>query len=110
MGLTTATGVVYVFSMGLLLVLLGVPLYIIIRLQVDKKFTEKFYDRIAPVWDRMFRVWYGAADAERIVKTLKINKESNVLDFGCGSGTTTTALAEKAKNEIAVDLSEKIGR
>ena len=107
MWLTTATGAVYVFSMGLLLVLLGVPLYIIIRLQVDKKFTEKFYDRIAPVWDRMFRVWYGAADAERIVKTLKINKESNVLDFGCGSGTTTTALAEKAKNVIAVDLSEK---
>ena len=30
-----------------------------------------------------------------------------MLDFGCGSGTTTLALAEHAKNVVAVDLSEK---
>ena len=104
--LTTSAGAVYVFVMGVILVLLGIPLYVIIRLQVDKKFTEKFYDRIAPVWDRMFRVWYGGGDARKIVKYLKISGK-NVLDFGCGSGTTTLALAEHAKNVVAVDLSEK---
>jgi ubiquinone/menaquinone biosynthesis C-methylase UbiE len=104
--LTTETGALSVFGMGLILIILGIPLYTVIRLQTDKKFTEKFYDRIAPVWDRLFRIWYSEGDARRIVKHLKLNRGSNVLDFGCGSGTTTIALAEKAKNVVAVDLSE----
>ncbi len=105
--LTNAAGAFYVFSMGVLLIVLGAPLYIIIRLSTDKKFTEHFYDRLSPVWDRTFRIWYNDDDARRIVNHLNISGKANVLDFGCGSGTTTLALAKSTKgNVIALDLSE----
>ncbi len=105
--LTTVSDAIYVFAMGIILIVLGFPLYIIIRLQTDKKFTENFYDRISFFWDKSFKIWYGTKDADLVVEKLRLNKNSNVLDFGCGSGNTTLAIARKAKNVIAVDLSEK---
>lgn len=107
--LTQAAGAVYVFAMGIFLILLGIPLYIAIRLSTDRQFTEKFYDRIAFLWDRLFHIWYGEKEAVRILGYLNLKENSRVLDFGCGSGNTTLFISRKLRKGtvIAVDLSEK---
>lgn len=107
--LTEVSGAVYIFAMGIFLIILGLPLYVLIRLSVDKKFTENFYDRIAFFWDRFFHIWYGEKEASRIVNFLKLKENSKALDFGCGSGNTTLFISRKLKKGtvIAVDLSEK---
>jgi len=107
--ITEVTGAVYIFSMGIFLVVLGLPLYAMMRLSVDKKFTEKFYDRIAFLWDRFFHIWYGEREASRIIRFLKLRDNSKVLDFGCGSGNTTLFISRRLRRGmvVAVDLSEK---
>lgn len=107
--LTQVSGAIYIFAMGMLLIILGIPLYVVIRLQTDKKFIEKFYDRIAFLWDKLFHIWYGEKEAERIVRYLKLKDNSTVLDFGCGSGNTTVAISKKVRSGkvVAIDLSEK---
>ncbi len=107
--LTEVTGAVYVFAMGVFLILLGIPLYIAIRLSVDSKFTEKFYDRIAFLWDGLFHIWYGEKEAAKIINHLRLKENSKALDFGCGSGNTTLFISQKLKSGtvVAVDLSEK---
>ncbi len=109
MWLTQVNDAVYVFLMGVILVFIGAPLYIVIRLQTDKKFVERFYDKISFIWDSAFKVWFGRDETERIMKHLRLKKKSTVLDFGCGSGNTTLALSEAASdgNVVAVDVSRK---
>jgi len=107
--ITEVTGAAYIFAMGIFLILLGLPLYIAIRLSVDKQFTERFYDRIAFFWDKTFRIWYTEKEAEKILKHLRLKNYHVVLDFGCGSGNTTLAVSQQVKNGtvVAVDLSQK---
>ncbi len=100
---------IYIFVMGIILVIIGFPLYALIRLQTDKKFVEKFYDSISFLWDSLFHVWYGEKEAKNIIRHLKLRDDSKVLDFGCGSGNTTVEISKRATKGkiIAVDLSEK---
>lgn len=96
--------------MSLFLLSFGIPLYFIIKLQTDKKFIEKFYDRISWLWDKTFPIWYGREETDKVVKRIKIREGMNVLDFGCGSGITTLELAKRIGEDgkiVAVDLSEK---
>jgi len=98
-----------VFLLGIILAMIGMPLYILIKLQTDERFTEKFFDRLSLFWDKTFPLWYGKSDVARVVSKLNIQKKSVVLDFGCGSGITTVALAKKASQGliVGVDISEK---
>ncbi len=107
--LTQVSYAAQLLLMALLLIVIGFPLYIMIRLQTDKEFVERFYDRIAFLWDKLFHIWYGEKEAEKIVQRLGLREDSNVLDFGCGSGNTTVAISKKITRGkiIAVDLSEK---
>ncbi len=107
--MTEVSYAIYVLAMGLILIVVGFPLYILIRLQTDRKFVEKFYDRIAFFWDMLFHIWYGEKEADNIVRYLRLKENSNVLDFGCGSGNTTLAISKKLSKGkvVAVDLSEK---
>ncbi len=96
--------------MSLFLVSFGIPFYFIIKLQTDKKFIEKFYDRISWLWDKTFPIWYGSKEIDKVIKRIKIRKGMTVLDFGCGSGITTLELAKRIGEDgkiVAVDLSEK---
>ena len=107
--LTRVSNAPLILGLGAILVVLGVPLYILIKLQTDEKFVEKFFNRISFFQDKTFKLWYTGDDVRRIVKELRLSRDSIVLDFGCGSGTTTTAIAKKVPrgHVIAVDISEK---
>ena len=105
--LNEVSGALPIFMLGLFFILFGIPMYIAIKLQTDEKFTEKFFDRISFFWDKSFSLWYGKKEAKKVISRLRLNKNSVVLDFGCGSGRTTKVLAEKAKTVVAVDLSKK---
>jgi amino acid transporter/ubiquinone/menaquinone biosynthesis C-methylase UbiE len=98
-----------IFFFGILLVLLGIPMYVLIKLQADEKFVSSFYDRISFAWDRLFPLWYGKSEMRRVIKNLDAKKNSTILDFGCGSGITTLEVAKRARKGrvVAVDISEK---
>lgn len=100
---------IFMFSLGIILILFGVPLYIIIKLQTDPKFTEKFFDRMSGVWDKSFSFWYGKEERKKVISKLRLKKTDIVLDFGCGSGITTYEISKKVPDGdvVAVDLSEK---
>jgi APA family basic amino acid/polyamine antiporter len=94
------------FAMSLLLMSFGIPLYVMIMLQTDRQFIEKFFDRISFLWDRLFPIWYGRHEVTKVINKIKI-KQGPVLDFGCGSGITTLELAKRGHTIVAVDLSKK---
>lgn len=105
--ISEVSGAFYSLLLGIFFILFGIPLYIIIKLQTDKKFTEKFYDRISFLWDAVFSRWYSGSEAGKVVSRLALKKNSIVMDFGCGSGITTRAVSMKASRVVAVDISIK---
>ncbi len=99
-----------IFVTGVIFVSFGIPLYLLIKLQTDKNFVEKFYDSISFVWDRSFKIWYGEKEIRKVISKLKFKRRAAVLDFGCGSCITTLALAKKVGRKgtiVAVDISER---
>lgn len=95
---------------GAFFILLGVPMYLLIKLQTDSRFVARFYDGISFLWDRSFRVWYSDREAKRVIGRLALKNNVAVLDFGCGSGITTLALSRKLGRRgtiVAVDISEQ---
>ncbi len=92
------------------LIVLGVPLYVLVKLYTSESFTEKFFDKFSWFWSKTFPLWYTQRDVSKIVKNAHLKKSQTVLDFGCGTGITTLAIAKKVGNAgtvVAVDLSEK---
>ncbi len=102
-------GSIYLFVADISLIGLGIPLYILIKLQTDKNFIEKFYNAVSFTWDYLFPLWYGKTEMNRVLRNAKIKAGMRVLDFGCGTGITTSALAKKINKGlvVAVDISEK---
>jgi amino acid transporter len=107
--LSQAGSALPVFTLGVILAVAGVPLYILIKLQTDEKFTEKFFNRVSVFWDRLFPIWYSRKDVRRVIDRLGLRSHHNVLDFGCGTGITAAALAKRVPrgSVFAVDISEK---
>jgi len=103
----TTGGMVSLFVLGILLVLMGFPLYVVIKLQTDESFTEKFYDKISFLQERIFPVWYDDEHSKKVVKKLSLSPQSTVLEFGSGSGFTTKELSKNSALVVAVDMSRK---
>jgi len=62
------------------------------------------FDEEAKLWDeKPRRVALGKAVSEYVSKY--INKDSEVLDFGCGTGLVSLNFCNKAKTIVGVDLS-----
>ncbi len=92
------------------LIVLGIPLYILVKLYTSESFTEKFFDKFSWFFNKTFTFWYTEQDVRKVIKNAKLKKGQTVLDFGCGTGITTLAVAKKVKNTgtvVAVDISEK---
>lgn len=102
-------GAIFIFIMSLMLVSFGIPIYLLIKLQTDEKFIEKFFDRFSWLWDRSFALWYGEREIKAVVDKLGIKNGYIVLDFGCGTGRTTIELAKRVVNGrvVAVDISKQ---
>ncbi len=100
---------VTLFTLSVLLISFGIPLYILIKLSTDTAFVEKFFDRISWLFDKAFPVWYGNNEIRKVISKIDVRKKSIVLDFGCGSGITTLQLAKRLGTKgtiVAVDVSE----
>ena len=52
-------------------------------------------------------VYQTSGDSELIAESVKINKNENFLEIGCGTGVVSIAVAKRAKNGIGVDINEK---
>ncbi len=99
-----------IFLLDVFFISFGIPLYVLIKLSTDEKFTEKFYNSIAFMWDSLFGLWYGKKEINKVLSKLQLKNGSRAFDFGAGSGITTLAIAKKVGKDgivVAIDLSEK---
>lgn len=82
------------------------PYYAVVTL--DKFDNQKMNDEVR---DEFFKTGYEYI--ERIWSEIEINFESDfapekALDFGCGVGRLVFPIAERAKNVVGIDISEKM--
>ncbi len=105
----SVSSAVSLFLLGLILAFLGLPLYILIKLQVDSSFVASFFDRISWLWDLLVPLWYDRDERTGVVRRLNVPRNANVLDFGCGTGLTTAVLSRHLTHGrvVGVDISKK---
>lgn len=71
--------------------------------------TEKYWSRYARTYDEDVEYVVGKTIRQAIVKRLLGESGlGEVIEFGCGTGYFTKAIAEKAKHVIATDLSDEM--
>ncbi len=107
--LNTVPNGLRLLTISVLLVLTGFPAYLLIRIETSSQATEKFFNRFSFLWDKAFPIWYGKKEMNRVVRNAHIKKGDKVLDFGCATGYTTKAVANKVGKKgkvVAVDMSE----
>ena len=95
---------------GLLLILFGIPLYTLIKVQYDKKFVENFYDTFSFLYDILSPIWYGSGKREKVILNAKVKERDIVLDYGCATGADVLDLGKivgKNGKIVAVDISIK---
>ena len=95
---------------GLLLIAFGIPLYILIRMQFDRKFVERFYDTFSPLYEALSPMWYGSGRREKVITNAQVRKGDIVLDYGCATGSDAVELGKSvgsAGKVVAVDISLK---
>ncbi len=97
----------FILFSGVMILLLGIPAYVLIKLTTDIAFIEKFYDSFSALFYFMQPLWYGKGEREKVLRNAKLSKSSVVLDYGCGSGYTTAEIAKRSKKVLAVDISRK---
>lgn len=69
--------------------------------------TRRFFDTIAPDWDRLQKDLLGGLDlAAEIAR--RVPRNATVADLGCGTGELLAALAPKAGRVIGVDNSPRM--
>ncbi|HDI02655.1 MAG TPA: amino acid permease [Candidatus Aenigmarchaeota archaeon] len=97
------------FIMCILLIFLGVPIYVLVKLQ-DRKFVEFLFDHISRIYNIFIHIWYGRKEMNKLLNGLKLKENYNILDYGCGAAVTNLIkLSERVKRGtiVAVDLSKK---
>lgn len=102
-------GAIHTFLMCTFLVFLGIPIYILIKLQ-DREFVEFFFDHISGFYNLILPFWYGEKEEKEIIKGADIKKGYKVLDYGCGGGSNLLYLSEVVGENgkvIGIDISKK---
>ncbi|MBU3904547.1 MAG: amino acid permease [Nanoarchaeota archaeon] len=94
------------FALGM--IILGLPAYLIIKLQTDRNFIEKYFDQIGFIFDiYALRILVRTEHREKVVESADIDDDHIILDYGCGTGITTRMIAKKCYRVVAGDISEK---
>ncbi len=102
-------GTYLVFLFCLSLIAIGVPLYILVKIR-DRKFAEKFYNRISFLYDKTLSLWYGREEEYQVILGAQVRRGDKVLDYGCGTGANLRELARLVGSRgtvVAVDIAEK---
>jgi len=97
------------FLRGATLVAMAIPFYFLVKMQADKAFQAKFFDKFSWLWDRFFPIWYSEKEARRVMKYAKVKYGQKVLEFGAGSGLTTPYLSRRVGKSgvvVSTDISE----
>lgn len=97
-----------IIILSIAMLILGIPAYFIIKLQTDRKFIEKFFDRIGFIFDiYALRILLRTKHREKVIENADIDDDHIILDYGCGSGITTRMIAKRCYRVVAGDISEK---
>ncbi len=71
--------------------------------------AKEFWNKSADQYDRNVTKTYGKAYRDTIaLTTAYLSRDSKVLDFGCGTGLITNAIAQYVDTITAIDLSENM--
>jgi ABC-2 type transport system ATP-binding protein len=77
--------------------------------RVESHGEERYWSRFAPSYDRDGEYVVGHSILEAILSRLSEEQDlGDSLEFGCGTGYFTRALAEQARHVIATDLSDEM--
>lgn len=101
-------GALHTFSICLGLVFLGIPIYVLAKLQ-DRKFVEFLFDHLSGFYNLILPFWYGKKEREEVIEKAEIKEGYKVLDYGCGGGANLVELSKDVGGGyiIGVDISEK---
>ncbi len=94
---------------GLSLIVIGAPLYILVKMR-NRKFAERFYNRISFIYDKTLPLWYGRGEEQQVIFGAQIRKGDKILDYGCGTGANLKELVRIVGDRgtvVAVDIAEK---
>lgn len=94
------------FGLVLALIVVGFPAYIIVKLQTDRAFVEKYWNRMAVALN-IYVPLLLAGQWKQAIDFANVRKGHTVLDYGCGAGWLTQQLAGRAGRVVATDISEK---
>ena len=98
-----------VITTGLVLIALGIPGFVAVKLLTDRKFVENFWDRLSFAMNLYMPLLYGKHDIHHLLENAKLKKGLTVLDYGCGTGMATEHIARMVDDGkvVAADLSVK---
>jgi 2-polyprenyl-3-methyl-5-hydroxy-6-metoxy-1,4-benzoquinol methylase len=75
----------------------------------ENKTAKDHFNQAAGTWDeKPQRVAMAGAVAEEIVNQVTLSKTMTAMEFGCGTGLISMALAPMIKQVLAVDMSENM--
>ncbi len=95
---------------GWLLVIAGIPAYVLVKLLTDKLFIEEWWDRMSWFWSWYWpNIIYGKRVKQRVMQLAGIRDGMSVLDYGCGTGVTTLNISNMLPHGrvVASDISRK---
>jgi APA family basic amino acid/polyamine antiporter len=83
-------------AVGALLILSGIPAFVVVKLLTDKKFVERFWDSISFVWQYYWPIFvYRRGRVDRVIRLARLKDGQTILDHGAGSGTTTVEISRR---------------
>ncbi len=103
------TSAVNTLKLGFSFILMGVPVYLLLKVYYDPDATIKVNDSLAYLTFWSENIILPQRIREEILSLLGDIKGKNILEFGCSVGTLTVALAEGVKPNgrvYATDLSK----
>jgi len=98
-----------ILALGTLLMLSGIPAYIVVKMLYDRTFVEKFWDRFSTPMNIYVPLVYGEAELSSVLRGAKLKRGQQVLDYGTGTGKSTEKIAHIVYpgTVVAADISRK---
>jgi len=72
------------------------------------KTAKEYFNKSADQWDKPRRVAMADNVSAAIRKNIPVSKTMTAMEFGCGTGLISMALAPEVKHVLAVDMSENM--